>query len=168
MAAPAHIARENGKKGGRPKGTKNPATLERERVLAELRQRTMRVAGVLFDSQLALARGQSYLYKIEKYREKVGKNYVLKKKKPKLVTEQWEIEQYLEGLVEEGNMQDPEDTYYFIVTRQPNTKAIDSLLDRTFGKAQQNIDFTSGGKAIGEILDELDDTKTTGQTEAEE
>jgi len=30
MAAPAHIARENGKKGGRPKGSKSAVTLNAE------------------------------------------------------------------------------------------------------------------------------------------
>lgn len=36
MSAPAHIARENGKKGGRPKGSKASHTLEAEAAKAEL------------------------------------------------------------------------------------------------------------------------------------
>ena len=142
MAAPAHIARENGKKGGRPKGSKNKATLERERVLAALRQRTLEHADILFDAQLALARGLTYLYKIEKYYEGKGKNRVLKRKKPQLVTSQLEIEAYLARQVDEGDMDDPEDTYFFITTKDPNNQAIDSLLDRTFGKAMQFTENT--------------------------
>ena len=61
MAAPAHIARENGKKGGRPKGAKSKTTLERERVLAVMRQRTMEQADILLDAQLTLARGLTYI-----------------------------------------------------------------------------------------------------------
>ncbi len=36
MSAPAHIARENGKKGGRPKGSKSPVTLKVEAAKEEL------------------------------------------------------------------------------------------------------------------------------------
>lgn len=137
MAAPPHIARENGKKGGRPKGSKSKTTLEREKVLAAIRQRILSQADGILDAQLTLARGLTYLYKIEKYYEGRGKNRVLKRKQPKLVTSQIEIEAYLAREVDEGDMEDPEDTYFFITTKDPNNQAIDSLLDRTFGKAVQ-------------------------------
>lgn len=157
----------NGKnnKGGRPKGKKNPETLEREAVLKEFRQRTMRVANKLFDSQMTLARGQTYLYKIEKHWEGTGKNRILKKKAPKLVTSQIEIEAYLDGLLNEGELTDNEATYYFITTKQPDVKAIDSLLDRSFGRPQQNLDVTSGGEKIvvlpGELTSKNESSSTT-------
>jgi hypothetical protein len=142
MAAPAHIARENGKKGGRPKGSKSPATLEREAVQAALRQRTLRNADVLYDAQITLAKGQTFLYKIEKYYEGSGKNRVLKRKKPQLVTSQYEIEDYLENRLDEGDLEDKEATYYFLTTKEPNNQAIDSMLDRALGKAIQVTDNT--------------------------
>lgn len=135
MAGKASI--ENGKKGGRPKGAKSQATLEKEAVLRVFRQKVMESADVLFQSQLALARGYTYLYKIEKERiegPKGGVSY--RAKKPALVTATWEIEAYLMGLIDEEEIdKGPEATYYFMVTKDPNNMAADSMLDRTFGKS---------------------------------
>lgn len=134
---------DNGKKGGRPKGAKSANTLVKEAVLAEFRQKVLDSADILFNSQLHIARGQTYLYKIEKELQvgpKGGKKYV--SSKPKLVTEQWEIEAYLTGKVEEGDVEDENDpnaTYYFLTAKDPDNKAIDSMLDRTFGKSTQSI-----------------------------
>ena len=36
------------------------------------------------------------------------------------------------------------------------------IMDRYYGKAQENLDVTSGGKPIGQLLDELTDTKPEG------
>lgn len=151
----ARTSAENGKKGGRPKGKKTQAVLEREAVFKEFRNRVVRLADILLDNQLVLARGQTFLYKIEKYYEKVkdkkGKmTQVLRQRPPERVTNEYEIRQYLEGLVEQGDMNDPEDTYYFLTTKEPDNKAIDSMLNRTFGKAVQAIAFTDpdGGSLI--------------------
>lgn len=147
MAGIASI--ENGKKGGRPKFRKNNATLEREAVAAAFKQRAMRAADLLFDAQLTLARGQTYLYKIEKELQtgpKGGKRYV--NSKPRLVTDQWEIEAYLEGQITQGDADDdtdPNATYYYLTTKDPDGRAIDSLLDRSIGKAAQPITGEGGG-----------------------
>lgn len=123
---------------GRKKGSKSAKTLEKEKVLAEVRDRIMRNAQRILDSQLSLARGQQFLYKIEKTKvigPKGGVSY--RSEKPKLVTDQWELQAYLDGLVESGDMddeRDPEATYYFITTKEPNNMAADSMLNRTFGK----------------------------------
>ena len=144
--------RINGKKGGRPKGAKSPTTLEKEAILKAFRERAMRHADILFDAQITLAKGQTFLYKIEK--EKItgprgGVSY--RPKRPQLVTNQLEIEQYLEGLIDEGDIEDDQDresTYYFITAKEPNNQAIDSLLDRTFDKPKQQTDLTTNGKDI--------------------
>lgn len=137
------ISKQNGKKGGRPKGKKNTATLEKEAVLAVFRDKVMKSADVLFNSQLHIATGLTYLYKIEKELQigpKGGKKYV--RSKPILVEDRSEIERYLMGLIEEGEVEDENDpnaTYYYITAKDPDNKAIDSMLDRTFGKAAQPI-----------------------------
>jgi len=122
----------NNHKGGRPKGSKDQATIEKERVLAEYRNKIMQHADILFKNQMHLAQGVSYLYK-----------FVKGKQKPDLVTNPEEIEQYI--LSEMGENIEKEDkvdqnaTYYFITTERPDNKAIDSMLDRTFGRAIQPI-----------------------------
>ena len=78
------------------------------------------------------------LYKIEK--DDDGNH-----KKPILITSQEEIERYLAGDYDES------EEYYYITTEKPDNKAIDSLLDRTFGKAQQSVDLTSDGDRIDNI-----------------
>lgn len=148
-----NASRENGKKGGRPKGSKSASTIEREAVLAAFRDRVARNADILFDAQLTLARGQTFLYKIEKEWVDTGKGKgFYRKKKPRIVTAQWEIESYLEGEVSEGDPdddQDPAATYYFLTTKEPSNFAIDSLLDRAFGKSKQTTELT--GKDGGPI-----------------
>ncbi len=129
---------KNGKKGGRPKGTKNPETLQREQVLKDFRQKTMRAADILFNRQLKLAEGHMYLYKIEKeviIGPRGGKKIV--PKKPVRVTAEWEIEAYLMNELIEGQINEPEDTYYYITAEKGDTRALDSLLDRAFGKSTQ-------------------------------
>ena len=120
MAAPAHIARENGKKGGRPFGRKNEATLVKELELQYIKDRVSKAKEKLLDAQISLAQGVSFLYRIDK--DEKGKN-----KKPEIVTSQWEIESYLSGEADS-------DSYYYITTQKPENNAIDSLLDRTVGK----------------------------------
>lgn len=128
---------------GRKPGTKEKSTLEKEAVLKAFRDRVMRNADILFDSQMTLAKGQTFLYKIEKELQtgpKGGKKYV--SSKPKLVTDQYEIERYLDGLIVGGDMDDENDpnaTYYYLTTKEPDNKAIDSMLDRTFGRATQPL-----------------------------
>lgn len=141
---------------GRPKGKKNSATLEKEAILKEYRQKILKSADVLFNAQITLARGQTYLYKIEKEEiigPKGGKSY--KNKRPELVTSQWEIEDYLQGLIEEGDKDDEDDpnaAYYFLTTKDPDNKAIDSMLDRTWGKSTQPLAGDKDNPVIVEIV----------------
>ena len=119
---------------GMPKGKKTRKTIEREIELAYIKERVSRAKETIIDSQLTLARGVSYLYRVDK--DAKGND-----KKPELVTAQYEIEAYLSG---EADV----DSYYYITTIKPENSAIDSLLDRTVGKPTQGVDLTSGGKPL--------------------
>jgi len=121
---------------GRPKGTKNPETLLKEKVAEEMRMRVAKSADKLLDSQMNLAQGVQMLYKIHTDKKGV-------RSKPELVTSQTEIEEYLAG-----EYDGTETDYYFITTERPDNRALDSLFDRTFGKAQANLDIKSDGKAL--------------------
>src|SRR5690242_8442727 len=96
-------SRKNGKKGGRPPGRKNAATLEKEKVLAEVRQRIMRNADQIVSSQLSLTQGLQFLYRIDKVKKigpKGGVSY--EKQKPVLVENPEEIAAYLDGEFGDG------------------------------------------------------------------
>jgi hypothetical protein len=130
---------------GRKKGGMNQATLERLQVEKELKQRVLKNANRLYDAQFSLAQGLSYLFVIKTETDKKGNK---RKLRPELITSPIIIESYLNGDYEE----DTEDEYFFITTKAPDNKAIDSLLDRTFGKAQQSLDVTSQGDKLGVIV----------------
>ena len=110
---------------GMPKGKLIKATVVKQIELAYIKERVSAAKDVLINAQLTLARGVNYLYKIEK--DSKGRN-----KPPEQVTSQYEIEAYLAG---EGD----QDTYYYISTAKPDNNAIDSLLNRTVGKAPDTI-----------------------------
>lgn len=154
----AQIRRENGKKGGRPRGRKNDETLKREAVLKAIQQRVMRIADNLLDARITLALGQTFLYKVEKYYETVtddkGKTRkILKAKPPKLVESEVEIRDYLESEIRKSNgeinMTESDDDFYFITAKEPNDGAIERLLSRTFGNSVQPVSLTDeDGKSV--------------------
>lgn len=127
---------------GRKKGTLNKETLEKLRVAEHLRQRTLRVADVLFESQLSLARGQSFLYRIDKVWVESGKKGWWKSKKPVLVTDPEEISNYLEGLYEDGEEDNGGASYYYITAKEPNSQTIDSMFNRALGKAPISLEHS--------------------------
>lgn len=61
MAGRAQSARENGKKGGRPRGSKNKSTLAKEAAREYVRQRITAELDALIDAALSRATGLSYL-----------------------------------------------------------------------------------------------------------
>lgn len=126
------------KRAGRTKGGKNKATLEKQIIENEIKQRVLRGAESLINAQFTLAKGCSHLFKIEtkKYKDKSG-DWKEEKKKPQIVESAIEIENYLNG-----DYDDDDDVYYFITTKTPQNKAIDSLIDRVFGKAVQKTELT--------------------------
>lgn len=133
---------------GRQKGSQNKATLE-ERVVREgLRQRVLANVEPLISAQLQLAKGISYCYKVV-ITKGGGRT------EPELVTDQDELHEAVD-LITSGNaygeIQEDDGTlarYYFLTTKAPDNKALDSLLDRVFGKATFSMDITSGGQPIG-------------------
>jgi hypothetical protein len=124
---------------GRPRHSKNPATIEREEALRQFKEKVAKNAQRLFNNQMHLAEGVSYLYRIHTNSKGV-------REKPELITSTYTIEHYLSGELDEEK-----DDYYFITTERPDNKAIDSMLDRTFGRAAQSIDVTSDGESLSPI-----------------
>ena len=144
-------SRENGKKGGRPKGSKNPETLEREAVMKAYRERILINAQEIFSLQMQNARGCTYLYKTQCTGR--GKD---RKCKYMQVTDPEEIENYLNGLYDEVDRGSGVDEgYYQITVDKPDNKSLDSMLDRAFGKAPQSLDLTSKGESMQPLLVEI-------------
>lgn len=147
------VRRAAGKIGGRKSaGLVSIATLQRNLVREHVDQRLMRATDVMINSQISLARGQQFLYRIDKKfietgRTKDGeaKGY-WRNEKPVLVTAQYEIEDYLSELAENnGDISDDKDdgaAYYFITTKEPNMLAIKDAQDRIHGKPRETVEHT--------------------------
>ena len=120
---------------GRPEGSRNAETLERDRVFSQIRQRIMQKADRILNAQLSLAEGQQFLYRIDTTTDAKGKQT---KSKPILVVSPDEIASFLDGEYGHGDSQNTDEEYYFITTKEPVNNAIDSMFDRTFDKAKQN------------------------------
>lgn len=138
---------------GRKKGTKNAATLERDAVMKTYRDRVMRDADRMHQAQTILAFGQTFLYRIDKEWIKTGKGGFWRKKPPVRVTAEHEIASYLERRIVNGDQFEEDDSdggaaYYFITTKEPDKYTLDSMFDRTFGRAQQHIDHTTNEKDL--------------------
>lgn len=130
---------------GRKKGKKNQKTLEKEKILEEVKQRIMRRAQNILDAQMSIAQGQQFLYRIDTTIKDKG---VRTKSKPILVTDPEEISEYLDGEYGDGENVNTETEYYFITTKEPNNMAIDSMMNRAFGKPQENVDITTKGEKV--------------------
>lgn len=140
---------------GRPRGARSFTTEMREAMINEIRGRTHDVTRNLFNAQMTLATGQTFLFKIEKEFVEPNKTYpkgYWRSLPAKRVTELSEIEEYLDYVVREENDEieneekhDKERTFYYITTKEPNNQAIDSLLDRTLGTAVKITEISGPG-----------------------
>ena len=142
---------------GRKKGKLSQVSIDRLVAEKEMKQRILQNLHPLLNAQLNVARGATYMYKIVESGE--GKN---KKREHILVTDPSEIKDILDetdgacGASEDGE-------YYYMTTKAPDNRALDSLLDRAFGRARQNIGLDGGeeGKPIEHkitsILDKIQD-----------
>ena len=136
---------------GRKPGRLNEKTLEAMAVKKEYQERVRRNADKLFNAQLSLATGTQMLFVI--HTDSKGN-----RRKPEMITDPALIQRFLEeneGVA--GELQSDKDRkapnslvedYYFLTTKLPDSRTISDMLDRTFGKADTNIDLTSGGERI--------------------
>lgn len=130
---------------GRKPGKLSQKSIEKLAIKKEFEIRVARNAQALFNAQVTLALGAQYLFK--RYKVKAGKSY--RWSRFERVTDPKEMIDYLDGkYAKEKNT-----VYYMITAEKPDAKAIDSLLDRAFGKAPQNLNIKDDRPdPIAEIL----------------
>lgn len=127
---------------GRPVHSKNPNTIEREEAARQFKERVAKHTDKLFNAQMDLAVGEKYLMVITT----IGSG-AKQRKETSIVTDPQLIKQFLD---EELDNTDTE--HYFMTTKAANNMALDSLLNRSFGKAQEKLDITTDGDKIVETL----------------
>jgi len=111
---------------GRPKGSENPETKRRNKIERAMKKRILKSVDNLITSQMTLAKGVQMLYVITTNEKGI-------RSKPTIVTDKYLIEKFLAG-----ELEGEKEEYYFITTERPDNRALDSLLDRIFGKAHQS------------------------------
>ena len=123
---------------GRPKGSENKDTKEKRIAQEQMINRIVKNIQSIINAQLSLAKGTSYVYRIDEIGE--GKN---KRREHVLVTDKEEIKSALDSL-EHG--QNGEDGYYYITTKAPDNRAIENLVDRAFGKPKETLEVDNPGQ----------------------
>ncbi len=130
---------------GAPKGTIQRRSLEKAAVARALRERTMMHADNLFNAQLAKAVGSVMVFRVDEVSISGGRT----KRVHTHITDPEEVKKVLDETLDAGAGTVGEN-YYFVTNIQPDNKAIDSMLDRAFGRAVQSIEVSdvTGDKAI--------------------
>lgn len=123
---------------GRKKGGKNPATLEREKVLEAMRQQIMQRAEPLVRAAFIPAMGVNFVYRIDETKNEKGR---VVHKEHVLVTDPHEIAMALDQ-IEEGST-DPEDKFYYVSAKAPDFRAVEMLINRVFGKPKEMVELTN-------------------------
>lgn len=132
---------------GHPKGKKTKTVLEREAAAKVFKERVAKNVDRLFNAQLDLAVGEKYLMLIET----TGKG-VNRKRTTSIVTDIEIIKRFLDE-----DLDNTETEYYFMTTKPANNQALEGMLNRSFGKAKESIDLTSGGQPMEALVKFVND-----------
>lgn len=128
------------KGAGRKPGVLMQKTKDKMLVVQEMRDRVIKNVDGLLNSQINLAKGVTFLYRIDEEMNDKGKV----KRKHVLVEDPEEIRQVLdENGGEGGNVNEH---YYYMTTQKPDNQALESLFNRAFGKAKESVDVNVEGK----------------------
>jgi len=156
--------KEGSLKGGYAKrGKRHKATIEREETIEAAKDLIAGRTMALVNKQLELALGEIKVFCIRYHWEGSGENKKLVGSKPEIVRGDEKMNVALDyELGKNGYSSNPNTKlrYFFVICKEPNLRAIDSILDRTFGKATENKNLVVG-RTIGEVLDELENEENT-------
>lgn len=139
------------KGAGRPKGKVSVETLTKELALKNFNDRVAKSTNALFNAQKTVAMGVTYIYRLdeEEKTKKDGSTYTIKT--PVLVTDPEEIAEAIDFLEGNGDTEN----YYYVTTEKPDTKAIDSLMNRTYGRPKESIEHTGEIKGLVGLITSL-------------
>lgn len=117
---------------GRKKGKLDQVTLSRIEAQKQFKDRVAKNVDRLFNAQINKALGETYLM----VKRKVGKG-ASARTVTEIVDSPEVIKQYLDG-----ELDDTDDEWYYMSTKAADNFAIQNLLDRSFGKANETIENT--------------------------
>lgn len=121
----------NNHKGGRPRGSKSPKTLEKERIQRALNERIFRGADKLYNSLAIAAIGTHRMVVVEKDDE--GKTHITTIRD----------EKRMQKLLDTGKYGKD---YMILAGAEPDWRASNAALDRAFGKAKESVEMDVTGQ----------------------
>jgi hypothetical protein len=128
-----------------------------------MQMRRYKVANRIFNAQLALAEGCTYIYEVIETGE--GKS---KKSEHVLVTDPDRIKAFLDESGGDTGAMLSDGRYMFITTEKPDGKMIADIFDRAFGKPMQAIEVTHTPDAdVRESTDDDIDAELAALRDAE-
>lgn len=131
---------------GRREGSKNKKTLEQDEAIHQFRERVRKNVDKLFNAQISKALGEHMLFVKVTERDSKGKT-------KRVYYERVEDEETIKEFLDDEDSMNDDEHYYYLTTRPADNKAIDSMMDRAFGRANQSMDLTSGGETINGVID---------------
>lgn len=153
------MAAKGGKRkgAGRKRGGKNEATITRELALKQFNDRVAKSTDILFNAAKTVALGCTFIYRLDE-EEKTGnsgKTYTVKT--PVLVTDPDEIAEAIDKM-EGGGLSE---NYYYATTKEPDTRSIDSLMNRTFGRPKETVEHSGEIKGLVGLITSLNNGDST-------
>lgn len=140
------------KAGHAKKGKKSKKTIDRNLIMEQWKNRASKIAGNLLSAQTLVAMGTHTLMRIDEvteYRDtgKTNKDGSPSRtkyttKKFVVVDNQEEIERVMNEFADVDGAGVVDDKYYFITHKEPQNNAIDSILNRTFGRPVETIEHS--------------------------
>lgn len=122
---------------GRPKGTQSEHTKLMVKAKQKFNARASKLAMRLLSSQAIIALGTHTLMRLDPLT-----------KKATVVRDDKEIEAVFNEFANVDDSGIVNGKYYFITHGEPNNMAIESILNRVWGKAKESLDLTTGGEAL--------------------
>lgn len=124
-------------RAGRTKGAKNKKTIEMEVAQKQLQQSILANITPLTVAALNSAIGERYVYRIETTKDG-GRT------KAEVVTDQHEISDALEAIENDAGVIDQ--SFYYVSVKPSDTRSLQALFDRAFGKAKETVDMNIKGE----------------------
>lgn len=138
------------KGAGKPKGHKSAKTLEKEESRKFMQNYILGILEPILRAQASVARGVQYVYAITTTVDGKGNSH----RESTQLTSPGDIQHALNVL---NDIEDPdENEYYYITSEKPDLRAIDSMIDRVFGKASQHVELDN--PKDNEELKKINDT----------
>ncbi len=149
------VSLKNLNRQGWQKGKKRRRTIEVAVAEEAMRQHILKNMTPITVAAVAATLGERYVYRVKYDEDKEGRK--LRERKHEVVSDPHEIGKALDAIANDsGILLDDEgkDTFYYINTKPMNSRALEVLLDRAFGKPKGTGLEKLGEMTLGYLLDQ--------------